>query len=157
MNDARPLLEDALLLYGLGEAVKNLIGMARRWKDSYPEWRQGSPFIFTEPLITALVYNHVRETYRPEGDVTIKSNFQTEFPGYGEPEHPGGIEHYLIQARFDGVAYVYQVNSHAAVTEHFRVEGSEITPLPLPDWHGEEYFPKQASHAVRKQVIRRNP
>jgi hypothetical protein len=153
IENVRPLLEDAMLLYGLGEAVKNLIEKAKTWEGYYPEPLRGSAFIFTEPLLTALVYNHVRDTYSPAGSIEISSSYRTENAGYGEPEHPGGIEHYLIQARVGGAVYVYMVGSRAEVTDHFRVQDSSITPLPLPNWHDATYFPLQESLPVRSVTV----
>jgi hypothetical protein len=153
ISDVRPILEDTVLVWTLGEIVKTLIKTAQGWKDSYQMSGRGSVLIFTEPLLSALVYNHVRETYRPEGEIVVSSTFRTEFPGYGEPEHPGGSERYLIQAKCGDVSYVYQVNSHAFVSEHFRVEGGEIAPLPLPNWHAEDFFPLQQPQPVRTVAI----
>lgn len=156
ISDVRPLLEDTVLIWTLGEIVKSLMDKAREWKDSYQMSGRGSVLIFTEPLLSALVYNHVRGTYRPGGEIVVSSTFRTEFPGYGEPEHPGGGERYLIQANCGDVSYVYQVYSNAFVSEHFQVEGGKITPLPLPNWHAEDFFPLQQPHPVRTVVIRQD-
>lgn len=153
LRDVRPYLEDGALLWTLGQAVHALLLKVRSWEGLRLPAGE-SALTFTEPMLLALIYVHVRSSYHPRANVVLESHVRTDFPGYGEPEHPGCIEHYLIRAKVGHRSYVYQVDSHAIVTEHYRLSGATMTPLPLPSWYEDEFVPRRDTQPVRCVLVR---
>lgn len=153
IEDARPLLNDAALLWTLGQATHAIISKARVLIGNWYGDSESAPISISEPMLQSLAYAHAFSTYGLDGTVTLKSSYRAPFPGYGEPEHFGGRETYLIQVGASAVTYCYVLNSKAYVTEHFRVFEGQVTPLPLPNWHGDEHFSRQSPHDIRATEV----
>lgn len=155
MHDARPILEDAALLWTLGQAAQVCLrrfgALLDRLKVRY--WDQSSSLVFTEPMILGLCYAHIRDTYHPRANILLESHVRSAFPGYFDPEHPGGGEYYLVRATVGRKSYVYAVNSHADVTDHYLIEGTQLTMLPLPNWRDESYLPRATGGPVRAVTV----
>lgn len=149
IEDARPLLTDAALLWALGQATHTIISKARMWLRNGHSVSERASISLSEPMLQSLAYSHALSTYGLDGTVTLRSSYRAPFPGYGEPEHFGGGETYLIQVGNSDVTYCYVLSSQAFVSEHFRVFGNRVTPLPLPNWHDDEPFSRQLPHEVR--------
>lgn len=158
MQDARPWLEDGALLWTLGQAalacLRRFGALVDRLNVRY--WGPGSPLIFTEPMILGLCYAHVRNTYHPRANIVLESYVRNAFIGYDDPEHPSGGEYYLVRARVGRKSYVFAVNSYADVTDHYLLEGAEITMLPLPNWREEGYLPREVGKPVRAVTVQGN-
>ena len=64
--------------------------------------------------------------------MTIETFPRVAFPGYSDPDHPGGRESYLIRAKSGRRGYFYHILGNGTVTEHYSIEGETLTPHPLP-------------------------
>jgi hypothetical protein len=154
LEDAKPVLENGVLLWNLAEITYIILKKARAWPGFRQTEANSSILSLSEPMLQSLVYAHVRSAYEPDGTITLESHYRTDFPGYGDPEHFGGAETYLIQAKAGPVSYGYVVSSNAKVIEHFRVYDGEVQPMPLPNWHESSFFHRQEAQVVRTIAVR---
>jgi hypothetical protein len=157
LQDAKPYLNDAALLYTLGQAARTILRTCRAALAKLPLRHldgDASRVTFTEPMIVALCFAHVRDTYHPRATVSVDTHFRSRSPDYGSPDHPGGFEQYTVHVRVGRRTYVYVVDSKAYAIEHFVIEGLRLTPLPLPEWVEHGFHGPRESHPVRRVTVR---
>jgi hypothetical protein len=149
-RDACPVLADGASLLAWGYLFKDVIKGVWNWAAiKEREVYGGGPstiysgsslvprMVFTGPALVALCYAHLRDTFDVSSDVKLEVFPRTAFPGYSDPDHPGGEESYLVRARADRRTFYYVVKGDGKVLEHFEVRGRKLTSLPLPNFVGE--------------------
>jgi hypothetical protein len=65
------------------------------------------------------------------------------------------MEHYLVRAKVGRRTYFLAVDSHAVVTDHYLIDGTSLTMLPLPNWTGQGYLPREVGQHVRTVKVPR--
>lgn len=159
-QDARPFLSDGASALGWGYFVRDLVRSLWSWaarkqreQSEYPDAENVTysghgvvPSItLTRPAIVALCYAHLVDEHGVSGDVTVDT-FPRSYTSYATPDHPGGQETYLVRARSGRRSFFYHISGTGEVAEHFLLVGTTITPLPLPNFVGEEpqYLTREA-------------
>jgi hypothetical protein len=152
-QDARPFLNDGASILGWGYFFRDLIGRLWTWaankqreQSEYPEAENVTysghgvvPTItLTRPAIVALCYAHLVDQHGVSEEMTVET-FPRSFTSYATPDHPGGQETYLVQARAGRRSFFFHVSGTGEVAEHYLIVGITVTPLPLPNFVGDEF------------------
>lgn len=152
-QDARPLLSDGASILGWGYFLRDLMKGLWSWAASKQQ-EQAEPaeaenvtysghgviptITLTRPAIVALCYAHLVDHCGVSENVTVET-FPRSFTSYATPGHPGGAETYLVRAKAGRRSFFFHVSGAGEVTEHYLSVGTSITPLPLPNFMGDDF------------------
>ncbi|MBA3527783.1 MAG: hypothetical protein H0T91_00410 [Propionibacteriaceae bacterium] len=148
-RDARPVFTDGASLLAWGYLLKDVIKGIWKWAVTKEREAFGGednviytgvslipPMVFTGPSLAAVCYAHLCENYSISSDVELETYPRIGFPGYSDPDHPGGEESYLVRAKAGRRSFYYLVKGNGSVLEHFATEGRTLTAMPLPNLVG---------------------
>lgn len=168
-RDARPIVSDGASLLGWGYFLRDFLKGLWQW--SADKQREQSPnpedrsvtysghgsvpgVKLTRPAVMALCYAHMCERHGAAGDVTLETFPRVAFPGYSDPDHPGGLETYLVRGTVGRRSIFYLVKGNGEVLEHFVQEGKALTLAELPDFVGEPDSGFQMGQPVASQRVK---
>lgn len=92
--------------------------------------QQDSP-IYPRRLIEAICLADVHERYGLASRATMQAHSRDSY--YTGGRRPTGASVHTIVIRSAGKIYVYVVNGHAKVIDHFMLDGTKVIPLALPE------------------------
>lgn len=147
IQDARPVLNDGATLLAWGGFIKAVIDSIGNWVDRRkatiaeeraPQLVEYDPRtevavkpVFTRAAIVCLCYQDM-VTRSGVGTSCTVDVLTRSAEHYAGPDHPSGMEAYLIRFGIGSRNFIYHVNAYAFVLEHYLISGADMTMLTLP-------------------------
>ena len=104
--------------------------------DNYSNAYLDDRIVVSQPLIQGLCVDHFMKNYSaPKQRVSIDATSRSPYPGIVWAGRPDASVIYTVRVWTGQTSYIYVIDGEGTPVEHFKVRGSDMTSLPLPEWY----------------------